>query len=216
MTPLPVTAVIVNYRTPDLTARAVRSLLGVYPSLPLTIIDNGSGAESREALEKLRSGRPDGTSVVYNAGNIHHGPAMDQALREARTPFVLLLDSDAEVTAGGFIEQMLKLLGADGYAAGRLIHMNARGFDTEGGGIPYIRPICMLIRREMYVALPPFERHGAPCLANMKEASHRNLRLAHIDVFQYIRHDGRGTASRYGYGLGFRGRLNHLLNRFGL
>lgn len=212
---LPVTAVIVNYRTPDLTIRAAKSLLSLYPALPLLIIDNGSGTGSREALEKLAAERAEGTSVVWNERNIHHGPAMDQALREARTPYVLFLDSDAEVTAGGFIEEMLKLLGSDGYAAGKLIRMNPRGFDTEGEGTPYIRPICMLIRRETYLTLPPFERHGAPCLANMKEASRRGLRLVHIDVLQYIRHEGRGTASRFGYGLGLRGRLNHLLNKMG-
>ena len=44
---LPLTVVIVNFRTPDLTGRAVHSLRSVYPSVPLLLIDNGSGDEDR-------------------------------------------------------------------------------------------------------------------------------------------------------------------------
>ena len=74
----------------------------------------------------------------------------------------------------------------------------------------------MLIRREPYLTLPPFERHGSPCLANMRAARAAGLALLDFPVDAYVRHLGRGTAGRHGYRLGMRGRLNHLLNKLGL
>ncbi len=218
--PFPLTVVIINFQTPDLTSGAVGSLRRFYPEVPLLLIDNGSGDTSPRMLEELRLVQPEKTEILLNVANLHHGPAMDQALRLLETPYVLFLDSDCVVERGGFLEAMLNLCAGEprGYAAGKKIYMNDRGFDVDQspGAHPYIRPICMLIHRERYLGLPPFERHGAPCLTNMRAADATGLALLHFPVDEYVRHLGRGTASRHGYRLGWRGRLNHLLNRFGL
>jgi len=215
-----ITTVIINFRTPDLTRRAVGSFRLFYPSLQLLLIDNGSEDESRRTVEQLRSLAPANTEVILNASNRHHGPAMDQALRSAGRPYVLFLDSDCEVLQGGFVEAMVARAGESrrNYAVGKRIFMNDRGFDVpeHHGGHPYIRPICMLVRRELYLQLPPFERHGAPCLANMRAAQASGFALVHFPVEEYVRHEGRGTASRHGYRLGWRGRLNHFMNKIGL
>jgi hypothetical protein len=213
-----VTAVIINFQTPDLTHRAVTSFRHFYPSIPLLIIDNGSAHQSRDLLHQLD---PDGpTELLLNPTNLHHGPAMDQALHRITTEFTLFLDSDCEVIGGGFVERMSAALLHDdrNYVAGKRIFMNARGFDVDksAGAYPYIRPICMMVKRALYLQLPPFEKHGAPCLANMIAATERGLELVHIPIDEYVRHDGRGTAARFGYQLGLKGRLNHLLNRLGL
>lgn len=215
-----VTVVVINFGTPDLTRRAAESFRSFYPLLPLLLIDNGSQDESRRTLEELLVLAPEATELILNGSNRHHGPAMDQALRHVHTPYVLFLDSDCEVLRGEFVEAMIALAenmpGA--YAVGKKIFMNDRGFDMpeQPGVHPYIRPICMLVRRDLYLQLPPFERHGAPCLANMRAAAAEGLQLIHFPVEEYVRHEGRGTASRHGYRLGWRGRLNHLMNRIGL
>ncbi len=215
-----VTAVVINFRTPDFTRRAVESFRTFYPSLPLLLIDNGSGDGSRRTLEQLRALVPGNTGLILNESNRHHGPAMDQALQSAETPFVLFIDSDCEVLQGGFVEAMVARAGEDPrtYIVGKKIFMNDRGFDVpeHPGAHAYIRPICMLVRRERYLHLPPFERHGAPCLANMRAAQASGLGLIHFPVEEYVRHEGRGTASRHGYRLGWRGRLNHFMNKIGL
>jgi glycosyltransferase involved in cell wall biosynthesis len=215
-----VTAVIINFQTPDLTATAVSSFRTSYSSVPLLLIDNGSSDGSAETFATLIERWPDTTSLIRNATNFHHGPAMDQAVRAARTPLVLFLDSDCEVLRGGFVEAMEQLLLEDhhNYVTGKRIWMNDRGFDVDEtpGAHLYIRPICMMLRRNIYLTLPPFERHGAPCLANFVEASRHGLRLLHFPVESYVRHKGRGTAGRHGYHLGIRGRVNHLLNKLGL
>jgi GT2 family glycosyltransferase len=215
-----VTAVIINFRTPDLLRRAVQSFRTHYPTTPLLLIDNGSGDGSDALLCELQRHSPDYTEVVVNHANVHHGPAMDQALRYVKTPYVFFLDSDCEVRKGGFLEAMFELAKSEQthYVIGKKIFMNKRGFDVEerDGGTPYIRPICMLVQRERYLSLPPFERHGAPCLTNMRAAVARGFVLLHFPIEDYVYHAGRGTASIYGYRLGFRGKLNHLLNRLGL
>jgi GT2 family glycosyltransferase len=145
---------------------------------------------------------------------------MDLALRDLQSRFVLFIDSDCVVTKGGFLEIMLAKLEESEhlYAAGKLIFMNRRGYDVSESShsYPYIRPICMLIKRELYLRLPPFRRHGAPCLANMRAAVRNNLGLIHVPVEEYLLHEGRGTAGRHGYRLGLSGRLNHILNRLGM
>jgi hypothetical protein len=139
---------------------------------------------------------------------------------EFKEALALILDSDIVVRRGGFVEAMLRALEStpQSYAVGRRTWMNRRGFDVpeSPGAVPYIRPICMLLRRPLYLTLPPFTRHGAPCLANMRAAHRRGLQLLPFPVEDYITHEGRGTAGRYGYGLGIRGKINHLLNSAGI
>jgi len=216
-----VTAVIINYKTPDLVRRVVASFRQHYPSLPLLLIDNGSHDESEKVLQAFHDQQPQTTRLLLNANNLHHGPAMDQALREIATPFVLFLDSDCHVINGGFVEQMLnKLQEQDSfYSVGKRISMDTRGFDVSEGmsnAILYIRPLCMMLKRDMYLTLPPFERHGTPCLRNMRSAAERSLGLLDFPVEQFVEHEGRGTAGRFGYQLGWRGKLNYLLHKIGL
>jgi hypothetical protein len=216
----PVTTVIVNFRTPDLTREAAASFRSRYPDLPLLLIDNGSGASGAADLRRIAADSAVRGSALVLRRNIHHGPAMDLALRQIASPFLLFLDSDCVVHRGGFVELMRDLLDRDSvaYAVGKKIFMDARGFDVpeSPGAHPYIRPICMMIRGSMYRELPPFRRHGAPCLENMIAARGRDLRLVHFPVEEYVHHAGRGTAMRHGYRLGLRGKWNHLLHRFGL
>jgi len=215
-----VTAVIINFQTPDLTQRAVSSLRRWYTDLPLLLIDNGSSDDSPSLLQRLAGASPATTALLCNPRNLHHGPAMDRAMRQLSTDEVFFLDSDCIITREGVLEHLREALHADesNYAAGKRIFMNSRGFDvTPGPGThPYIRPICMLIRRRPYLTLPPFERHGAPCLTNMIAATSAGLHLIHVPVDDFVHHEGRGTAARFGYRLGWKGKLNHVLNRLGL
>lgn len=219
-TSFPITAVIINYQTPDLTKTALTSFRKFYPQIPILLIDNGSKDNSQEVLKRIVDSHPDLIKFVTNKKNLHHGPAMHQAVGILKNEFMLFFDSDCEVIKGGFIEVMLKELESDdkNYAAGKLIHMNKRGFDVEPSvaSIKYIRPICMMIRRSLYKDLEPFQHHGAPCLKNMIAANERGYHLIDFNIEDYVNHKGRGTASRFGYNLGLRGKLNFILNKVGL
>lgn len=216
-----VTAVIINYQTFDLTSRAIKSLCNYYPNIPLVIIDNGSRDDSAFKLKELIKTLKNPNELIINKKNIHHGPGMDQAIHFVSSPYVLFIDSDCEIHGGGFIEQMLTLLQEEekNYIVGKKVFMNRRGFDVEKNdvhAIEYIRPICMLLKKEIYLKLPKFVKHGTPCLENMTEAQKQGYKLIDFQIENFIFHRGRGTASRFGYQLGWKGRLNYLLNRFGL
>ena len=212
--------VIVNYQTPDLIKRAVDSFRRFYPDESLLLIDNGSQDESVPILKNLVSEYPDKTEILLNTSNIYHGPAMDQALRYVQNQYVAFLDSDCVVLRGGFLESMNSTLSENDshYIVGRRVFMNRRGFEIrkETNGFPYIRPICMIVKRELYISLPPFQHHGTPCLANMRAASECGYALIDFPVDDYVCHKGRGTAERHGYNLGWRGKWNYLLNKMGL
>lgn len=214
-----VTSVIINYQTPELTLEAVSSLKNIYPDLKLILIDNGSNDDSVEQLQKL-SNHFDYIKFITNKKNLHHGPAMHQAILLSDTDYLLFIDSDCKVLKGGFIEEMLNMLEHDdsNYAIGEIIYLNKRGFltDDRASGYPYIRPICMMLKRAHYLDLKPFQKHGAPCLENMQNALENGLKLINFNLNQYIFHLGRGTASKYGYNLGILGKLNYLLNKLKL
>ncbi len=216
---LGVTVVVINFRTADLTERAVSSFRQFYPSVPLLLVDNGSNNESVSTLHRLKDLIPEKTDLILNSQNLHHGPAMDQAIRRAQSPFVFFLDSDCEVFRGGFLEDMIGEFSRTrmAYAIGKKIFMNKRGFDVpeSSNALPYIRPFFMMLAREPYLTFPPFVHHGTQCLENMTDARRKGYILLDFPVDQYVHHPGRGTAGRFGYGLGWRGKLNHLLNKFG-
>lgn len=203
-----VTAAVVNYGTPDLTRAAVWSLRSLYPPLPIVVVENHSPDDSALRLRALAD-EAGGVTLLEQAKNLHHGPGLDLALRTAEAPWVLVFDSDAVAYRGGFLEAMLREAEAAGaYMVGQLHRVDEAGFD--GGPHPYVHPKCALVRREGYLALPPFEKHGAPCLANERAAVARGLVLLDFPVNDHVLHLGEGTVRRHGYGLGARSRLDRL------
>lgn len=90
--------VLVNWNTRDLTLgclRSVRRHLGVEPAEVL-VVDNGSVDGSVEAIRRdfplVR--------ILRNSVNRGYAAAVNRALRLARGPFVLLLNTDAELHEG--------------------------------------------------------------------------------------------------------------------
>ncbi len=201
------TALIVNYGTPDLTRAAVWSLRSLYPELPIVVVDNGSPDDSRARLAVL-AGEAGGVTLHTPAENLHHGPGLDYGIRRIVTPWVLTFDSDCLAYRAGFLEGMHALADGDAnaYMVGQLHQVNDDGFDAPAGH-DYVHPKCALVRRDSYLLLPPFARHGAPCLANEREAAAQGLGLLDYPVRDYVFHIGEGTVQRFGYGLGAAGRL---------
>lgn len=208
-------AAVVNYQTPDLLDTAVRSFSRFYPHVSMLIVDNGSDDVSRDAIGLLREDLDNVTALLLDE-NRFHGPAMDLALRRLEADYVFLLDSDTETHRGGFLEEMLALCKpADVYGAGKIVRVNRRGFAARTG-TPVLVSAFMLIDRTAYLGLPPFMHHGLPALKNFRSAADAGLHLAEYPVDDFVDHLGRGTAERYGYGLGWKGRIDYVLNKLGL
>ena len=213
-----VTAVIINYQTPDYLRTAVQSFKQFYPKTPLLIIDNGSKDDSREVIAQLLDSFEHLDTKLLNE-NIFHGPAMDLAARSlVETDFIFFLDSDTETLQGNFLEEMALSFIQDKnlYGVGELNHVNKRGFQGGKKEVTILQTPFMLLDREKYLSLTPFVHHGQPTLFNFKEAEKKGYTLHSFPVSDFIYHKWRGTADRFGYGLGFKGKLDFVLNKLGI
>jgi GT2 family glycosyltransferase len=208
--------VVVNYRTPDLLLRAVSSFCSFYPDLDVVIVDNGSNDASLAVIDQLESDSNGKLKSLLLGKNFYHGPAMDIAIRANEKEVFFFLDTDTETLRGGFLEEMLPVFEDDSvYAIGEVDHVNKRGFSSENG-ISIVISAYMMLRKSKYLQLPPFKHHGMPTLENFSAAASKGFKVVDFPIEQYVRHFGRGTASRFGYGLGVKGGLNYLLNKIGL
>ena len=102
-----VTAVVVSYNTRDDLLRCLAALARVAPAPHVIVVDNASTDGSVPAV---REAFPSVT-VLANAANEGFSRANNRGLREARTPYVLVLNSDAEVRPGA-VEALEALLEA--------------------------------------------------------------------------------------------------------
>jgi GT2 family glycosyltransferase len=91
-----VTAVIVSFNTREHLLQSLASLEAVAVALETIVVDNASEDGSAEAVRA----RFPGARVMRNAENVGFGRACNQALAVAQAPYVLLLNSDAEVRPG--------------------------------------------------------------------------------------------------------------------
>lgn len=213
-----VTTVIVNYQTPELLRKAVLSFRKHYPDNSILIFDNGSEDDSKKVINELKIQYPESIRTHFEGENIYHGPALDKSVRElVETEFCFFLDSDTVTKKKGFLEKGLEILSSDekNYALGYKLNANKRGFKDPDGS-PIILTPYLLMKTEPYDRFPPFLHHGQPVLFNFREAHKNGYKLIHFPMEQYIDHLWRGTASKYGYGLGLKGKFDYILNKLGL
>ncbi len=209
--------VVINFQTPDLLKTAIESFRKFYLKSKITIVDNGSKDNSREFIEGIRQGFPDNIETLLLDKNIYHGPAMNYALNKIKEDYVFFLDSDTETRQGGFLESMFAELESleTIYGIGRQITVNKRGFLAETGNT-ILTPAYMMIRRSLYSYFPPFEHHGQPVMKNFVAAQKRGYKIKSFPIEDFIDHRWRGTASRFGYGLGWGGKIDFVLNKLGI
>jgi len=202
-----VTAIIVNFKTRDLTRGALKSLQSFYPDLPVVLVDNGSDDASTKFIRS--AGEHEGITAVLHKRNLGHGPALDDALSRVATAHAFLMDSDCVVQRGGFLEEMQALFTVDPllYAAGWLRWVDRKtGVPLEWHVeqppakqfVRYAHPAALLLDVAKYHTLAPFAHHGAPALFNMLSAEAHGYHLAAYPVLEhYIEHLEAGTRRLY-------------------
>lgn len=132
-----VTAIIVNYRTPELTLRSVAALRQArrdFAQLDVIVVDGGSGDGSDAVLRAgiAREGDADWVTLLPLTRNGGFGWANNQAImralrRETPPDFVYLVNPDA-VVAPGALAALTDALVADPKAAAA----GSRLFDEDG------------------------------------------------------------------------------------
>ena len=103
-----ISVVVVNFRTPDLTAEAVRSALAEREVVEAIVVDNGSGDGSVEQLGKTLSGLA--ARLVPSEVNSGFGAGANRGAAVARGDMLFFLNSDA-ILMPGSIGRMLQSFG---------------------------------------------------------------------------------------------------------
>jgi N-acetylglucosaminyl-diphospho-decaprenol L-rhamnosyltransferase len=104
MTP-PVSVIIVSHNTREELLQCLASLAGVSVPLEIVVVDNASADGSADAVAQLFPQ----VHLLRNGDNAGFGRANNQGLAVTRAPFVLLLNSDAELRPG-CLETLVGLL----------------------------------------------------------------------------------------------------------
>lgn len=161
----------------SLRGPAARGLVG-----EVHVWENASPDASPEVLERYAT-LLSALRVHRSSTNLGHGPALDRLLRETvRARHVLVLDSDSEVEAG----------------FGPLPDLSASGEVFAGQVHPeppqlYAYLCHLLLDREAYLALPPFDAGGAPGLAFFAAVEERGLAWRRLPFRGLVRHHGQGS-----------------------
>ena len=108
----PVSIILPNYKTPDLVRLCLRSLRKYTPhdAIRIFVVDNASGDESLDYLRSLpwiRLIERTPTDIQGMEPALMHTTAMDLALREVDTPFVLSFHTDTIVYSPDWLDFLL-------------------------------------------------------------------------------------------------------------
>ncbi len=190
-------ALTINYNTPALLSRLLRSLRA-HAAVPVLVVDGSDRATWR--LAARFTARRYGAAIHQPGYNIHHGPGMDFGIRYLAADWVLVVDSDVELVRDGVVPLLTTHAAADVYAVGTVQPVDDGGIDDPDGPIAYLHPRLMLLNRAAYLANPPATRHGAPMIEPMRRLAEtgewRVVDVPGLDA--YYLHEVQGTVMRTG------------------
>jgi len=170
-----ITALTINYNTPDLLEKLLISFRQFYDT-PYVVID-GSNKENYEKIKDFTD--KFNIELIHFDYNIHHGPGMAHGFNHIKTEQILLLDSDVFILKNGFVEDLQSKLRGDSYGIGDISIIDERGVNTKEG-IKYLHPSCALINREIALQYALPIKHGAPMVETMKDIHNKKA-----DILQH-------------------------------
>lgn len=195
-----VTALSINYNTPDFLERLLISFRQFY-DIPFLVVD-GSGESNYKKIDSFTEKYD--VEIHHFDYNIHHGPGLAYGIKYLKTEQILLLDSDLIVLHPGFVEDLQEKLKPENYGIGDIQIVNDKGFNAPSG-ISYLHPACALINRKVALKYPMPIKHGAPMIEAMKAVDKKLLQHEPwvTNDFRsknkiFIIHDWMGTVKRVG------------------
>lgn len=182
-----ITALTINYNTPDYLERLLTSFRKFYPDLPYLVID-GSDEEYYKPIKNFD--KRFNVELLHFNYNIHHGPGMAYGIRRILTEQILLVDSDMIIHNGEWLEMMEVELRKDSYGIGdiqkeylttkvskqKVFCDNSRRrrhnrttikVTKEKIYIDYLHPAFALINKDVAMMYPLPVKGGAPLLPAM-------------------------------------------------
>lgn len=188
---LNLTGVVVNYETPALLAKSIKSIREFY-DFPIIVID-GSPKPCELDLANIRK-----IDVGYNIG---HGLGMDLGIEESKTKYVLTFDTDIEMKTP-CLEDMIEKLG-DNYSIGKAYYISTKGgfYKSKPNLFPdvdkvkMVHPSFQIVNKEQYLKYAPYISDGAPTALSYHDLFRRGKQDLMIDypVLDYVYHRNAGT-----------------------
>ncbi len=171
-----ITALTVNYNTPELLFQLLRSFRAFY-DMPYMIVDGSNMSNYQKIFGFAELFKVEIHHFDYN---IHHGGGMAYGFKNIKTNKILLLDSDVRVVGRGLVEDLSAKLRPDSYGIGSVCTVDERGLYRPSGKIKYLHPYCALINRAVALRYPLPVNHGAPMINTMI-----NINLSNPDILQH-------------------------------
>jgi len=134
-----ISILLVLFNRAELTLTCLRSVAENYSErLEVIIVDNASSDETLSLLNRLK-----GAQIIRNTENLHFLVAMNQAAREARGEYLLLLNNDTQLLPGTLRSALAVIRSAPdiGAVGGRLILLD--GTLQEAGSIIWHDGSCL-------------------------------------------------------------------------
>jgi hypothetical protein len=192
-----ITGITVSHNTLSLLKGAYESVRKFHPEMMIIIVDGSDVTDPcREYVKSLTSPY---TMLILCNTNIGHGRGMDLAIRQVKTKFALIFDSDI-VMIKSPIEQMLLMMGDDIYGVGYTEKTDMGGYEwgarpehaTEGF-MYMLHPFFHLLQISEYFKFHPYVHHGAPCFLAARDIHRHGLTDKIIKVLPGLGHtSGQG------------------------
>lgn len=192
---IPITVLICQRKTKQVTQLCLESLLRFYPDVKILIVDGDSQDDSTLYL-KYTALKYSNVKVWLRTGRNSHGETMHEAImNHITTDYVLLMDSDVITMRGGMIEGMLEQFRENPklYATGNLMLVTRKnqacGQPEDGNDVlRYAHPCLSVLHIPTYKRLHPSYDHGAALCENMIDAERKGWRVETFPVDKYSIH----------------------------
>lgn len=199
--------IVVNYNTPELIERLIKSYYKFnYDKYQLIIID---GSDKKDLIDESIKLSKEYKNIIFEfiGYNIHHGPGLHYGMNKYKNEFFLLLDSDSYFIKEDYISYCVNNIG-NNYGIGRIHKMDYNGYnvkeDYNGNWVRYLHPNGCLINYNQYCNYDPLIAHGSPFLKAMISLKNNNKSELLIDndliIHDYIFVGWNGTCKKFGYG----------------
>jgi len=183
-----VTALTINYDTPECLERVLTSFRKFYPDIPYMVID-GSCKEKYEKIKDFP--KKFNIELIHFDYNIHHGPGLAEGIKRITTEQILFMDSDMIILSGQWLENLQYLLRPESYGIGDI-----QTEVCEKVQIHYLHPALALVNRDVVLQYPMPIKGGAPLLLAMNEL-HRQGKVGLLQKAEWLTNDFHHHDDKY-------------------